>query len=217
MAWALGLFFTDGHLRPRVGYTAPRICFTQKTPELLYKLRALLRSDTTIHYRPRQQYNRKTAGAVFQFAIANARLGARLMELGITPRKSLTIGFPEIPADFTRHFIRGCWDGDGSVLLHANGRDLTAKFGCGSLRFVEGMLHALGRDGFAERRIYRKRSYGREIEYYYFVYSKRSHLESLFHYLYDDVTEHMYLARKHHAFATFMARRAWPSAAVPFR
>src|SRR5881409_2578293 len=138
MAWALGLFFTDGHLRPRVGYTAPRICFTQKTPELLYKLRALLRSDTTIHYRPRQQYNRKTAGAVFQFAIANARLGARLMELGITPRKSLTIGFPEIPADFTRHLIRGCWDGDGSVLLHANGRDLTAKFGCGSLRFVEG-------------------------------------------------------------------------------
>jgi len=74
------------------------------------------------------------------------------------------------------------------------------------------MLHALGRDGFAERRIYRKRSCGREIEYYYFVYSKRSHLESLFHYLYDDMAEHMYLARKYDAFMTYMARRVCASA-----
>ena len=208
MAWALGLLFTDGHLRPRVGYTAPRIYFTQKTPELVYKLRALLGSDTTIHYRARQQYNGKTAGAVFQIAIANARLGARLMELGITPRKSLTIQFPEVPADFTRHFIRGCWDGDGSILPRANGRYLTAKFGCGSLRFVEGMLDTLSRDGFAKRRIYRLRCYGREMDYYYFVYSKPSHLDHLFRYLYQGVGEHMYLGRKHDAFSMYMRAAA---------
>jgi hypothetical protein len=180
MAWALGLFFTDGHLRPRVGYTAPRLCFTQKSPELLYKLKALMRCNAIVHYRPRRQYNGKTAGATFQFSLANAKLGARLMELGITPRKSLTMQFPDAPADCVRHFIRGCWDGDGSVLRHADGRHLTAKFGCGSRPFVEGMLRELYLGGLPERRIYRLRRGGRDLEYYYFVFQRPRDVQLLF-------------------------------------
>jgi hypothetical protein len=168
MAWALGLFFTDGHLRPRMGHAPARLYFTQKSPELLDKLKTLLQSDTRVHSHPRREYNGRTAGAVFRFAIANTHLCTRIQALGVTPRKSLTLRFPEIPADCVRHFIRGCWDGDGTVYRSYAGRRLAAKFGCGSQHFVEGMLSALGRDGFPERRLYRLKRNGQEIDYYYF-------------------------------------------------
>ncbi|HEV8584987.1 MAG TPA: hypothetical protein VGT02_08450, partial [Methylomirabilota bacterium] len=100
MAWALGLLFTDGHLRPAVGHTAIRLHFTQKTPELLEKLKALMQSDTTVYSSPRRVYNGKVAGAVYHFAISNARLGNRMLELGLTPRKSLTMRFPPVPPEY---------------------------------------------------------------------------------------------------------------------
>lgn len=204
MAWALGLFFTDGHLRPAVGHTATRLCFTQKSPELLYKLKALMRSNTTVHHHPRRQYNGKTAGATFRFAIANARIGARMLELGLTPRKSLIMQFPEVPREYVRHFVRGCWDGDGTVYRQAKGRQLIAKFGCGSQGFVEEMLSALYRDGFPERRVYRLRRGGRDVDYYYFVFQRPRDIEFLFHYLYDGVPGGLYLARKYELFATYI-------------
>lgn len=41
-----------------------------------------------------------------------------LIKLGCTPRKSLTLRFPKINKDVVNHFIRGYFDGDGSVCLH---------------------------------------------------------------------------------------------------
>ena len=40
-----------------------------------------------------------------------------LSEKGITPRKSLTLSFDfnSIPREMIRHFIRGYWDGDGTL------------------------------------------------------------------------------------------------------
>ena len=207
MAWALGLFFTDGHLGPPFRQTAARLCFTQKSPELLHKLKALMHSNTTVHSRPRREYNGKTAGATFRFAISNARLVARMLELGLTPRKSLTMQFPEVPRECVRHFVRGCWDGDGTVYRQANGRQLIAKFGCGSQCFVDDMLGALYRDGFPERRVYRLRRGGCDVEYYYFAFQRPRDIESLFRYLYDGVPVGAYLVRKYELFATYIAER----------
>jgi hypothetical protein len=42
-----------------------------------------------------------------------------LIKLGCTPRKSLTLMFPQtIPDDLMNHFIRGYFDGDGSTSIH---------------------------------------------------------------------------------------------------
>ncbi len=38
---------------------------------------------------------------------------SRLIELGMTPRKSLTIKFPKTPNHLLCHFIRGYFNGDG--------------------------------------------------------------------------------------------------------
>lgn len=43
------------------------------------------------------------------------QMAADLAHLGIIQRKSYNLEYPPIPADLNRHFIRGYFDGDGSV------------------------------------------------------------------------------------------------------
>lgn len=47
--------------------------------------------------------------------ISGKPLIQHLINLGITPRKSLTLRYPEILSTFDNHFIRGYFDGDGTV------------------------------------------------------------------------------------------------------
>ena len=45
---------------------------------------------------------------------------------GMTPNKSLTLSFPDISENLLPHFIRGVFDGDGSIYKHKdNGYTLT--------------------------------------------------------------------------------------------
>jgi len=118
-----------------------------------------------VYSSPRRQYKGRTAGAIFRLEICHARLCDRLFVLGLTPRKSLTMQFPQVPRDCIRHFVRGCWDGDGSVLRTTDGRRLIAKFGCGSSAFVEGMLEALYAEGFPWRRVHQLRRRGVAVNY----------------------------------------------------
>src|SRR5690606_21393784 len=47
-----------------------------------------------------------------------------LLDKGITPRKSLTLKPPKnVPKDLVRHWIRGYFDGDGSVHIYNDKRD----------------------------------------------------------------------------------------------
>lgn len=53
----------------------------------------------------------------------NKRIHSKLIELGCTPRKSLTLTFPsstQVPSYLIRHFVRGYIDGDGSVMIGKN-------------------------------------------------------------------------------------------------
>src|SRR6478672_5311123 len=38
-----------------------------------------------------------------------------IMTLGGSPRKSRTIGFPDVPSELLPHFVRGVVDGDGTL------------------------------------------------------------------------------------------------------
>lgn len=47
--------------------------------------------------------------------INSKEIGNLLINKGCTPRKSLTLQFPEIPTNYLPDFIRGCIDGDGCI------------------------------------------------------------------------------------------------------
>ena len=119
MAYVLGVIFTDGNLMPlrkrNANYNSrsSRFSVSQKEPELLEKLLALMECDAKL-YRGKQVV---TGNPIYQFHINDEGIYDDLLALGLTPKKSLTMQFPEVPSSYVRHFIRGCWDGDGSVFF----------------------------------------------------------------------------------------------------
>lgn len=59
----------------------------------------------------RERKNSKTYGIRFTSQVAYDFLLSNC----VTPRKSLTVKFPDIPKEYQRDFIRGVFDGDGCV------------------------------------------------------------------------------------------------------
>lgn len=68
---------------------------------------------------------------------------------GIVPRKSLTMGFPDIPKEMLPHFIRGYFDGDGGIYVAErtiNGKQYKrtkVHFSGGSYEFLTGLKGAI--------------------------------------------------------------------------
>ena len=191
MAWVLGVIYTDGNLHKTPG-TVGRVAIAQKEPELLQKLLVLMKSNAQVAFSPK----RGIAGALYTIRIVNAEIYADLQRLGLTPAKSLTLQFPDIPLDCVRHFIRGCWDGDGSVFLE-RGEKPCASYVSGSKDFIERLVGHLVNLGLPDRTIHKNvRS---KNPSYYFRYTG-GQCTNLYHVLYDDVDSSMYLSRKHDAF-----------------
>jgi len=198
MAYVLGLIATDGNIQktPSRGANAkPRnlktLSFAQKEPELLEKILGLMRSNAKIIFQKERRYQHTTAGAIYTFAIRNDTIYDSLVELGISERKSLSIVFPDIPEPYVRHFIRGCWDGDGSIGKHSE-NSYHARFFSGSKVFVEGMLAELEKAGFPSRRIYSRN----EGTFFWFSYVGKI-VGKLYIYLYEDVPSSMRYERKY--------------------
>ena len=148
--------------------------------------------NTKLFYHKKAVYKSGIAGEGHWFNINNEKIYDDLIGLGLTPRKSLTLKFPEIPPIFVRHFIRGCWDGDGSFYYEKATGAFGASYLSGSLEFIECMLAELYKAGLSKRTIHKSKTSG--------VYSSDFTGEDcikLYHYLYDSVPESQYLTRKH--------------------
>jgi hypothetical protein len=210
MAYVLGVICTDGNLSPsrykdplkKSNSSGSRVAVFQKEPELLEKILSLMECNAKLLYHKKAVYKSGIAGEGFLFIINNEKIYDDLIGLGITPRKSLTLKFPEMPEPYVRHFIRGCWDGDGS--FHYENGKFTASFVSGSLKFIEGMLAELNKAGLSIRTIYKSKRTTSAV--YYFKYSGEDCI-TLYEYLYDAVPESQYLTRKHDLIDRFTFER----------
>jgi predicted DNA-binding protein YlxM (UPF0122 family) len=205
MAYVLGVICTDGNLDPgrirepwraKSSSTIPRISISQKEPELLEKIRNLMDCNAKLYFSKERVYGKIKAGALYHFNISNEKLYDDIVSLGLTPNKSLTMQFPNMPNEFVRHFIRGCWDGDGSVYIDKYSGKIGASFVSGSLEFVEALVEKLVNAGLPNRTIYRH-SHSNTSHYFKFTGSQ---VPMLYHHLYDDVPETEYLQRKFNLF-----------------
>ncbi len=94
-----------------------------------------------------------------------------------------------------RHFIRGCWDGDGSVYLE-RGRIPKASYITGSRQFAEEMIRRLVNLGLPLVTLH---SY-RIRHGFYFRFDTVAACTRLYHVCYDEVPNSMYLSRKFDCF-----------------
>jgi hypothetical protein len=205
MAYVLGVIYTDGCLSYRKQVTKttirrlPSLSIAQKEPEFLRKILVLMGCNAKVHFRERKKYGNIVAGAVYSFNIDCTPIYHDLVRLGLNPNKSLNVEFPNIPKEYVRHFIRGCWDGDGSV-YHETGKNyLIANFYSGSLKFIEGILTELEKIGLPKRTVHMTKAI--QPSYYFKFYGEQC--IKLYHYLYNNVPSTQYLERKYKLFKQF--------------
>lgn len=107
MAYAVGLIATDGCL-----YNDGRhISFTTNDRQLAETLLSCL-GRRSVYGTSRT----RIGNLLYRVQIGDVGLYRWLQTLGLTPRKSLTLGGIDVPADFLLPLVRGLLDGDGTVL-----------------------------------------------------------------------------------------------------
>lgn len=144
MAYALGLFFADGCLQRAATGGSWRVSFYNTDEATVNWWHQFLGNPHKLHVHHRQQ-------DCFSSVSVSDTLGDRLNALGAVPRKSTEpIRMPELPKAVARDFVRGFFDGDGSIGLRRNshskgGLNLVCTFTCNSPLFLEDLAKVLDR------------------------------------------------------------------------
>ncbi len=103
MAYIFGWICSDGHVASTKDYFSLHIHYKDK--EIIRKMKYAMGSD-----HPIPNYAQSC-----QFRVYSKELCSDLIRLGCFPRKSAILPFPEVSDEYLSHFLRGYFDGDGSI------------------------------------------------------------------------------------------------------
>ncbi len=104
--YLVGLIASDGSL----SMDGRHINITSKDEFFLKKVILMTRLENKIGIKNKGKINQ-----AFQIQFSNKNLYEFLLSVGLTPKKSLSLGKLDIPKEFFIDFLRGLIDGDGSI------------------------------------------------------------------------------------------------------
>lgn len=122
-AYILGFFYADANHTKNGRKNTIRLALHNKDIEILEKINCLLEHDKPI------RFNRQMA----ELEIANKHISDTMLIHGLEPKKTFTLKYPKwIQLNLQWHFIRGYFDGDGSIGLYnppsSRGKSKIASF-----------------------------------------------------------------------------------------
>ena len=136
MAYILGYFVADGCItldknRIKNPYT---FNITSKDLKHLENMNNALKSEYKISKKSGSSKN-----IAYQIQVRNSVLTTDLMKLGIYPRKTYNLKPIKIPEKYFSDFVRGFFDGDGSVYIYNvnNTPQIKSSFVCTNLDFIK--------------------------------------------------------------------------------
>ena len=188
MAYVLGLIATDGCVS-KTGTVS--LCINDK--DLLERVKDVMSSAHTIKYYGHQE-------GLYSFNFARQKLCADLNRLGIFPNKSLNIRFPDVPDAFLIDFIRGVFDGDGSVFFEKRSPKcpLRTSFVSASKQFITALEFKLRALGMPQKNIWQQSS--KNSFSFILRYAHKDSIK-LFKILYQNMPEKsIFLMRKYECF-----------------
>jgi len=134
----------------------------------------------------------ENAKTLYQFSIRDKQLHEDLTKWGCIPQKSLKIDkIPNIPRDFVSHFIRGYFDGDGSLHYLKGTNNYRISF-IGTQSFLM--------DTQKELQTNVSLYFGSSGKAYALQISGRKQIERILNYIYQDSTEQIRLDRKYQTY-----------------
>ncbi|OGW93619.1 MAG: hypothetical protein A3K16_00795 [Omnitrophica bacterium RIFCSPLOWO2_01_FULL_45_24] len=187
MAYVLGLIITDGCVA-KTG----NISLNMNEKELLEKVKRIMGSQHKIIPSNHQE-------GLYCFHFSRVRLVEDLAGLGILPRKSLSVKFPTVPDAFMKDFIRGVFDGDGSVYFEKRSMryPVRTSFVSSSLEFIEKLEVTLQQLGLPKRAIYKQKT---KNGMHYKVRYSHENSKKLFKVMYYDIKNGLFMERKYKKF-----------------
>jgi len=145
MAYVLGFIFADGNIswHEKKSYRALTITASEKDKMHLEMLRNMLSSTKPLLY--------SNSTKSYRLIVNNKKVCEDLMKYNLTPRKSLTVKFPNIPTEFLPHFLRGVIDGDGNVRYVNRKRSpyFEITVSSGSKKFLDKMAKIISENGIS--------------------------------------------------------------------
>lgn len=143
-----------------------------------------------IEYTPKGTYSENP---MCKLNINSKKLCTQLGNFGIIPNKTGKEEFLKLPEELMPHFIRGFFDGDGSVWKSNN---LTHVSFTGNKKFLTELMEYLYKNKIIDKK-YIMYEYTNKNAYN-FKFSKKETIEKFFNYIYKDSTIH--LNRKYNKF-----------------
>lgn len=132
-SYILGYLYADGTMLS--GVKQIRLKLQEKDKEILDKINKYLNYSKPLLI----EYPNNSTQCQYSLIICNSKIYDDLLKLGLTPKKSFTCKFPILTKEMIPHFIRGYFDGDGSIYV---GKD---RFG-----YIHSDIKIMGSTDFLE-------------------------------------------------------------------
>ena len=184
-AYWLGFLYADG----TVSSTTDEIAVTLKDKDHIEKFKSAIGA---INHKITVITDERWSSTIelYHFSIKDNQLHSDLIKWGCIPNKTLKLNkIPNIPRDYISHFIRGYFDGDGSLHWLKGTNNYRISFTSGSLTFLEDIKKELECQTITIGKSGNSNTYQLQI-------SGRKQIVRILEYLYKDSTESTRLNRK---------------------
>lgn len=193
MAYFLGLMFADGSTAKRSNGISLGLV-TSDEPILDVFISELEAKDNYKMYRrPRETRNGTNASPFSVLCINSKTIRQSLVKLGVVPRKSfIDIDFPCIPKEYCSDFIRGHFDGDGSIFVTSQGYPKITIVG--SRKFMIELSKLISFECNIPCPIVKQHQVAKTT--YFFDISKRESMVDFLKFIYPEDKQFLFLERK---------------------
>lgn len=194
-AWMLGFIYADGYIDS--SKTKLKFTLAEKDKDVLEKIKSILRSNSPIKRKEGRQIKGTDyfGSSTVTLMISSVQICQDLEKHGAFYKKSLKLQFPLFLKDeLIRHFIRGYFDGDGSITF---GRHDFPKISIASNKeFLEGIHDILLKENITSNIYASNRSKVNSLEI-----NAKSSVEKFLNYIYKD--SNIFMERKYQRYKYF--------------
>ncbi|MFL0268935.1 hypothetical protein [Candidatus Clostridium radicumherbarum] len=188
-AYWLGFIYADGYISLPNHFG---IALAKKDIGHLQKLLIHMKSDYPLkNYQSKSDYGKTE---YTRFLVNNSNIFNQLKNKGVHLKKSLILDYPNediLPKQLYRHFIRGYFDGDGSLILSVH--SINFKI-CGTKEFLTVLINIFNEisDYKFQYKLFKRRNDDKNN--YYISYGGKYKIYPIMNYLYEN--SKIYLDRK---------------------
>lgn len=176
-AYFLGLMYADGSVSKNTFY------LKLKDEDIIQEFKKHLNTEADV----------KIINSQYILTICRQSMCNDLINHGCYINKTKSIRFPNLEKSLIRHFIRGFYDGDGSLILNINRNHNCLNFTSGSLEFLKQLQEKLKVISITNGGISKERNY----EVWHLRYGGRQ-VHIILNWLYKD--SNSYLKRKYNKY-----------------